>query len=191
MSSVAEDSVEDVEVGIREDGETLPLIVRPTAAGNNSVEFLQSWIAGHTDWLDKKLLKHGAILFRGFRVKTGIEFQRTVQQYVPNLSNEYRGTSPRKLIEGTEFVFSASELPSCYPIPQHIEMSFLPAPPKKLFFCCLEAPTSAGGETCLCDFKKVYELLDPTIRNEFEQKKVVYNSTCFVKEQVYFKGVLV
>ena len=71
-----------------------------------------------------------------------------------------------------QYVFTASELPSFFPIPQHIEMSFLPAPPRKLFFCCLEAPTSTGGETCLCDFKKVYDQLDPKVRDTFEEKGV-------------------
>ncbi|CAI8053670.1 hypothetical protein GBAR_LOCUS29333, partial [Geodia barretti] len=42
-------------------------------------------------------------------------------------------------------------------------MSFLPAPPRFLFFCCLEAPTSVGGETSLCDFRKVYQQLDPAV----------------------------
>ena len=71
-----------------------------------------------------------------------------------------------------QYVFTASELPPFFPIPQHIEMSFLPAPPRKLFFCCLEAPTSTGGETCLCDFKKVYDQLDPKVRETFEEKGV-------------------
>ena len=105
-------------------------------------------------------------------MREAIDFQQTVQKYNPELCDEYRGTSPRKLIPGTQYVFSASELPSFYPIPQHLEMSFLPAPPRKLFFCCLEAPTSTGGETCLCDFKKVYDQMDPSIRRDFEEKKV-------------------
>ena len=105
-------------------------------------------------------------------MREAIDFQQTVQKYNPELCDEYRGTSPRKLIPGTQYVFSASELPAFYPIPQHLEMSFLPAPPRKLFFCCLEAPTSTGGETCLCDFKKVYEQMDPSIRRDFEEKKV-------------------
>ncbi|XP_019861907.1 PREDICTED: uncharacterized protein LOC105315478 [Amphimedon queenslandica] len=53
-------------------------------------------------------------------------------------------------------------------------MSFLPCPPKKIFFCCLEAPTSQGGETTLCDFKKVYDQMDPSVRDKFESKGVAY-----------------
>jgi alpha-ketoglutarate-dependent taurine dioxygenase len=156
-------------------GEALPLVVRPATEGNVSAEFLRSWISRNTEWLDGKLLKHGAVLFRGFRVETGRQFQTVVQQYCPSLSDAYRGTSPRRLVDGTRYVFSASELLPSYPIPQHIEMSFLPAPPRFLFFCCLEAPTSVGGETSLCDFRKVYQQLDPAVRRDFEQKRVLYS----------------
>lgn len=44
----------------------------------------------------------GAILFEGFDVNEGIEFQEVIQSYNPDLSDEYRGTSPRKLIPGTK-----------------------------------------------------------------------------------------
>ena len=33
---------------------------------------------------------------------------------------------------------------------------------------------SAGGETCLCDFQKVYQQLDPEARQQFEEKGVTY-----------------
>lgn len=167
------DPEDSVCVSVREDGESVPLFVRPKD-GNSSVEFLKQWAQTNKDWLDQKLLEHGAILFRGFGIREGTEFQDIVQQYEPDLSDMYRGTSPRKLIPGTQYVFTASEMPPFFPIPQHLEMSFLPAPPRKIFFCCLEAPTSSGGETCLCDFSKVYDQLDPSIRQEFEDKGVMH-----------------
>ena len=48
----------EVQVGIGEDGGTLPLIVRPRP-GRDSAAFLQTWISAHTSWIDKKLLQHG------------------------------------------------------------------------------------------------------------------------------------
>ena len=44
----------------------------------------------------------GAILFRGFRITEGTDFEDIVMQYEPELSDEYRGVSPRKLIPGTK-----------------------------------------------------------------------------------------
>ena len=36
----------------------------------------------------------------------------------------------------------------------------------------MQPPAYFGGETPLCDFRKVYEELNPKIRDEFEQKGV-------------------
>jgi len=52
-------------------------------------------------------------------------------------------------------------------------MSFLSAPPRNIYFCCLVEPEGQGGETALCDFKKVYDELDPSIRQKFEDKGVM------------------
>ena len=41
-------------------------------------------------------------MFRGFKVSKGIEFERAVKQIEPELCKDYRGTSPRKLVPGTE-----------------------------------------------------------------------------------------
>lgn len=41
-------------------------------------------------------------MFRGFKVNEGIQFERAVKQIEPELSKDYRGTSPRKLVPGTE-----------------------------------------------------------------------------------------
>ena len=38
----------------------------------------------------------------------------------------------------------AAEVPVNYPIAQHLEMSFLPAPPRQLFFGCLKAVDGDG-----------------------------------------------
>ena len=52
-----------VVICIREDGETLPLMIRPVEE-NNSTEFLRNWIAKNKQWLDGKLLEHGARKYR-------------------------------------------------------------------------------------------------------------------------------
>lgn len=47
----------------------------------------------------------GAVLFRGFKIEKGIEFERAMQQYEPELSKDYHGTSPRKQLPGTEVFY--------------------------------------------------------------------------------------
>lgn len=121
--------------------------------------------------LKTQLLKHGALLFRGYEIRTPEDFEDVALALEPNLQNNYAGTSPRN--SRTKFVHSASELPGHYPINQHCEMSFLPSAPRYLFFFCFVEPND-GGETPICDFRKVYQELNPAIREEFERKGVRY-----------------
>ncbi len=90
----------------------------------------------------------------------------------PNLCDAYRGTSPRSLMKDTKYAFSAADVPVNYPIAQHCEMSFLKAPPRNLYFGCVKESKSGGGETALCDFRKVYQELSPALRNKFATKKI-------------------
>lgn len=135
----------------------------------SSGETLSGFIQAKAGLIREKLDQHGAVLFRGFSIKDPHTFENGAKLIDPDLKNDYLGTSPRNKL--TDYVFSASELPSHYPIMQHCEMSFLPFVPRKLFFWCKMAPKS-GGETPTCDFASVYRELNPEIRSEFEEKGV-------------------
>ncbi|MBI3783531.1 MAG: TauD/TfdA family dioxygenase [Deltaproteobacteria bacterium] len=142
----------------------LPLVVGAGAAPH--VDVLCSWLRSSPEWVESTLLRHGAILFRGFDVTSPEAFEAIARSIDGELKNNYLGTSPRNAL--TDFVFSASELPGAYPIPQHCEMSFTKHPPRRLFFCCLRAPADGMGETPLVDFRTVYRELDPAVRERFE-----------------------
>ena len=143
----------------------VPLVVRP--AGEAALEPLCAWLRENVDWVQERLVRHGAILFRGFDVPDAHAFERLARAVDDELKNEYLGTSPRNAL--TDYVFSASELPPYYPIPQHCEMSFVAHPPRRVFFCCLVEPAAGSGETPLVDFRKVYRDLDPAVRGRFEE----------------------
>lgn len=136
---------------------------------DKSKEDLLKRIASEKESIKKDLLKNGAILFRGYNIRTPEDFEDVALALEPGLQNNYAGTSPRN--SRTKFVHSASELPGYYPITQHCEMSFLPSAPRYLFFYCYVEPQD-GGETPVCDFRKVYQQLDPKIKKEFEEKGV-------------------
>lgn len=137
--------------------------------GDNDINSLAARIALEKATFKKELIEHGALLFRGYQVLTPEDFEAVALALEPGLQNNYAGTSPRN--SRTKFVHSASELPGHYPITQHCEMSFLPSAPRFLFFHCFVEP-SDGGETPVCDFRKVYAQLDPDIRAEFEAKGI-------------------
>ena len=144
----------------------LPLVVEP--AGSRDAAALAEWLRANAAWTADRLARHGAILFRGFDVPDAPTFERVARAVDDDLKNDYLGTSPRNALTG--FVFTASELPPYYPIPQHCEMSFVAHPPRRLFFCCLTEPADGSGETPLADFRKVLADVDPAIVARFEAR---------------------
>jgi hypothetical protein len=144
---------------------TLPLVIRP--GRERSAAGLQRCLRENADWVQDRLAAHGALLFRGFDVAGPDDFEAVARGVDDELKNEYLGTSPRDAL--TDHVFSASELPGFYPIPQHCEMSFTANPPRRVFFCCLEEPGPSSGETPVADFRMVYRDLDPEVIKRFEE----------------------
>lgn len=151
-----------------------PLLVTPKNYTSNFC--LRAFMNANREWVDAMILQYGAVLFRGFDLDSAKEVEAGIRAFEPNLSNEYRGTSPRFPQEGSDYVFSAAEVPSHFPIAQHLEMSFLPAPPRRLFFSALQAPKAKkGGETALTDFRKVYRDVPTDLRNKLARKKLRYS----------------
>jgi len=156
---------------VRSVHEELPSVMRPASSAEASLEALKQLVVANRDQIRARIKSHGAVLFRGFSVKKPQDFEDVALLVEPNLSKEYLGTSPRKNV--TEYTFTASELPAHFPIPQHIEMSFLPSQPAKLMFCCLQ-PSLTGGETPLVNFAQVCKDLPETLRNKFERLGIKY-----------------
>ena len=140
------------------------MLVEPS--GDASLDGLVRWAAQPE--ARQRLQEHGALLFRGFAVPDAAAFERVARAVDPELKKDYLGTSPRDAL--TEFVFTASELPGHYPIPQHCEMSFVRSPPRRLFFACLRPNVGLGGETPLCDYRRVVADLDPAVRDRWEER---------------------
>ncbi len=149
----------------------LPLIIEPSGSGKSKGELLQ-WLNSNRASFEKKFVKHGAVLFRGFEIESPKDFEEAAIAIDPNLENAYYGTSPRNLVAGTKYIFTASELPAHYPIMQHCEMSYVKNPPVNIFFYCHVEP-EYGGESPICNFRKVYAELNPKIREEFDTKGII------------------
>lgn len=144
----------------------LPLVLQPATAHID----LADWAEGNREWLENQLLMHGAILFRGFNINTPSAFERFSLTICQELFNE-NGEHPRQTISGNVYT------PVFYPPDQkllwHNENSFNHRWPRKILFGCRQ-PAEHGGETPLVDSCKVFEQLDPKIRERFIQKQVMY-----------------
>eukprot|EP01089_Gocevia_fonbrunei_P014064 TRINITY_DN3772_c1_g1_i1.p1 TRINITY_DN3772_c1_g1~~TRINITY_DN3772_c1_g1_i1.p1 ORF type:complete len:368 (+),score=59.12 TRINITY_DN3772_c1_g1_i1:73-1176(+) len=148
---------------------TLPIVIYPLE--DNSLAFLKAFCERHAERLQDMMITYGAVLFRGFDINQPQDFEDVALQLEPRLDNRYLGTSPRTMV--TEYTFTASELPNFFPIPQHLEMSFLRSKPSKLFFFC-EQPPKTGGSTPLCHFGKVWESVPDKIRDKLRKHGVKY-----------------
>jgi alpha-ketoglutarate-dependent taurine dioxygenase len=146
--------------------DALPLVVE--ARGDRTATALAGWCKANAAFVADTLARHGAILFRDFDVPDAPAFEQIARAIDDDLKCDYLGTSPRDALTG--YVFTASELPSYYPIPQHCEMSFIAQPPRRLFFCCLVEPARGCGETPLADFRKVAAELPASVLARFEAR---------------------
>lgn len=145
---------------------SLPLGIQPQRSATAGQ--LAAWLTTHRSWVQAALHRHGALFFRGFQPADADAFEQVARAIAPGLQSEYLGTSPR--VNLTPYVFTASELPEFYPIPQHAEMSFLAEPPRHLFFWAKRANDGGGGETPLCDLRAVWRDLDPAVRGRFAER---------------------
>ena len=146
--------------------QTLPLIILPTVDDVSPV----NWAAGNRDLIESEFLKHGAILFRGFPLKSIPEFEQFASALCLELYGEY-GDLPRAEVGGR--VYGSTPYPHDQPILFHNESSHLHRWPAKICFFCVTA-ASAGGETPIVDCRKVFQSLDPEISERFRQKGIMY-----------------
>jgi alpha-ketoglutarate-dependent taurine dioxygenase len=150
------------------DGQSLPLVVQPAVAGVD----LLAWAAGHRDFIEQSLLKHRGVLFRNFGIGSVAEFEQFVRLSSNGELLEYRDRSTARYEVG-EKIYVSTIYPADHSIDLHNEGTYWLAWPLKIYFCCLKAP-QRGGSTPIADVRKVYERIDPKIRERFIEKNVMY-----------------
>jgi alpha-ketoglutarate-dependent taurine dioxygenase len=150
-----------------EPGGTFPLVLRPAIEGLD----LAAWAGANRDEVERRLLEHGAILFRGFDVRSPAQFERFARAISPELLDYRERAAPRK--EVGRRVYTSTDYPADQPIPLHHEMSYSHNWPTKLWFYCDE-PAAWGGRTPVACDRKVWNLIDPRIKERFVEKKVMY-----------------
>ncbi|HEY0081995.1 MAG TPA: TauD/TfdA family dioxygenase [Pyrinomonadaceae bacterium] len=147
-------------------GATLPLVVEPAAQDVR----LEEWIASSREFVEANLLKHGAILFRGFEVGSAPDFERCAKAASGHLFGEY-GDLPREGADGV--IYQSTPYPPDKKILFHNEASHTHRWPMKQWFFCVQ-PAAEGGETPVVDCRKVYARLGDEIVERFRRKRVVY-----------------
>jgi alpha-ketoglutarate-dependent taurine dioxygenase len=145
----------------------LPLVIKPAIDGVDLV----AWAATEREMLQEKMLEHGAILFRGFNINSTDRFEAFIAAVSGGTLEYKERSSPRSQVSGN--IYTSTDYPPDQSIFLHNENSYQHTWPLKLFFCCIIA-AEEGGETPLADTRKIYDRLDPELRDKFIDKKVMY-----------------
>jgi len=127
--------------------------------------------AAERDHFEAELLRHGALLFRGFGIDSQEKLTAAVQAIGGELLDYVDGNSPRKKLGSG--VYTSTEYPSEFFISLHNELSYSNRWPARVFFCCVTAPQD-GGETPLADSRRILERLPADVREAFVTRKVKY-----------------
>lgn len=146
--------------------QSLPLIIQPVADSENAM----LWVHSHRGYIEERLHRYGAVLFRGFDLRTAEDFEKFAGAICGNLYAEY-GDLPGE--SQSARIYNSTPYPEDQPILYHNESSHLGRWPGKINFFCV-TPARQGGATPIVDCRKVYQQLDPHIRQRFEQSGVMY-----------------
>jgi alpha-ketoglutarate-dependent taurine dioxygenase len=148
----------------------LPLLARPAGAATDPAA-LTAWAHARRDEWQPRLLRHGALLFRGFAFTAPEEFEAFTRAFSPELLSYTGGASPRKAVSGK--VYNSTEASRTLRINQHHEGAYLPDMPALIHFFCRQ-PAAAGGRTPLASSRRVTARLPAALLAEYARRQVLY-----------------
>lgn len=144
-----------------------PLVIKPTVKGVDII----TWATQNREFLDKELLKYGAILFRGFNISNLNEFEKFIEATCDEaLEYRYRA-SPRTQVAGR--IYTSTDYPADQSIFPHNEHAYSPTFPLRLLFFC-STPAQQGGETPIGSCRNILQRIPLEIKDRFLQKCVMY-----------------
>jgi alpha-ketoglutarate-dependent taurine dioxygenase len=151
----------------------MPFVIEPASAEFDSgARELLAVCEKQTEFLHQNLMRHGALLFRGFGLSNEVDLERFACRFSgKELLNYAGGASPRSRIEGK--VYTSTEYPPDLTLALHNELSYTNEFPTLLFFCCTIA-SETGGETSIADSRRILKGIEPEIVEIFKQKGVMY-----------------
>ncbi|BCA53908.1 hypothetical protein W02_10480 [Nitrospira sp. KM1] len=148
------------------DAHPLPLMFSPAV---DDVD-LAGWARENRSRLREELLKYGALLFRGFAIRTAGDFESVAEAVCDELFGEY-GDLPRE--KSGRHVYGSTPYPSDKAILFHNESSHMHRWPQRQFFFCQQASVE-GGATPLVDCRAMLRGLRPEIRDRLREKQLMY-----------------
>ncbi|KAG6512670.1 clavaminate synthase-like protein At3g21360 [Zingiber officinale] len=151
-----------------------PAVVSPSPTADLDQTSFAAAVSSQKPRLEALLRSSGALLLRGFPLRSAADFDRTVAAFRYDELPYVGGAAPRTNVVGR--VFTANESPPDQKIPFHHEMAQVPEFPSKLFFFC-EVEPGSGGETPIVLSHLVYEKMRarfPEFVDRLEEQGLIY-----------------
>lgn len=143
-----------------------PLLITPKSESSDLI----SWLSNNLQDIEERLYRHGALLFRGFKLGTVEKvsrFSEVVMGAVFTENTEHQPISSKGDVQiPVEYAKDRFLL-------WHNENTFNQHWPRRAIFACSQ-PATTGGETPIADSRAIYAQLAPEIRQEFIDKQVMY-----------------
>ncbi len=140
--------------------------------------------AGLADWmrefradLARAFATTGAVVFRGFDIGGAPGLERAIESFsgpARHYPGDIQGLIRRKAAGGR--IATSTEYSEGLRLRLHSECSFAIAWPLHIYFLA-EVVATSGGATPIADNRRIYERIDPRIRDSFEHRGVTYLKT--------------
>ncbi len=158
----------------------LPLVLEPDTAFQK--QDLAAVLKAEEDLIKEGIREHGGVLLRNFPMETADDFAEALRVLDLGKGIDYiGGDSPRTKVK--DHIYTSTEAPPSIKIPLHNELSFVKNYPRYIMFFCEVAPQEKG-ETIIGDARKIYQSIDPKIREKFASKGLKYISRYYYKSKL-------
>lgn len=150
----------------------MPLVIEAT--DSKDTLFLQTFLASHSNQIMDDIAKYGAVLLRGFEIRSDDDFEKAVLsiQGMRGIGEALMSENGRihagkqKYVLHTNAVYKTGG--TLYLGGFHSENYYSPDVPGYISFCCLK-PSELGGETGIINMQKIYPFLDGKLKAKLEK----------------------
>ncbi|ONK60682.1 uncharacterized protein A4U43_C08F21420 [Asparagus officinalis] len=144
------------------EGRVFPKILLPSkACEGNLIEIVKT----EREKLEKMLKEHGAILFRGFDVRSAEDFSSVVEAF-GHEEFPYQGPADRTKL--ADRVYTTNAVPLDVMISFHHEMAMIKEFPRRIMFFCMQ-PSPEGGETSIIPSNIIVEKMEEALPQVVEK----------------------
>lgn len=140
-----------------------PLVITPDTAEQQATAAGLLAVVADTDVIDKLILEHKALVFRGFGLGAD-RLDEAIDQLLSTRLAYVHGNSPRTKVGSN--LYTSTEYPAEFTISMHNELSYSHSWPARLLFYCQQA-AQTGGATPVVDAAAWLASLDPEVRDAY------------------------